>query len=254
LYGPHTLDAYIQTAVQLAQDMASGRQRPRGTNQPAPLQQRGPAQPLIGPQRLVAAAGAPLDVVAGAAAAAVAAPPLDFASKVLSFLPPVVMDGVPYRHAFGEVIQQPRDAGTPYRAGETVEVEFWGANPRNNLRRGGTFLEVQRWQAQQQQQQGQAQGQAQGEDPDASSGSWVKVHTDDDWSTKFVWGRPRPSTAAGRQASTLLLPSASTATITWAVPQGALPGVYRVVYNGDAKGLLGGITPFRGASRAFTVA
>jgi hypothetical protein len=42
-------------------------------------------------------------------------------------------------------------------------------NPRNNLRRNGTFLLVQRL--------------------DRASNAWVDVFTDDDWSTKFLWER-----------------------------------------------------------------
>lgn len=66
--------------------------------------------------------------------------PAHFEHKLLSFLTPVVVDTVPPPHKFGDVIQQPHAA---YKTGEVVEAVFWSANPRNNIRRGGTFLEVQ---------------------------------------------------------------------------------------------------------------
>jgi len=100
LYGPHTLDAYIYTAVQLAEAMLAGR----------------PVNATVSPE--------------------------DFSSKLISLVPPVVLDTVPTGWSFGSVFRQPgEDVYTP---GQTVEVVFWSANPRNNLRHGGTYLEVQR--------------------------------------------------------------------------------------------------------------
>ena len=54
---------------------------------------------------------------------------------------------------FGAVIEDVKQA--PYQAGETVEVKFQSACPRNNLRTEGTFLSVQRY--------------------DVSSGQWHEV-------------------------------------------------------------------------------
>ncbi|MGZ4555544.1 MAG: neutral/alkaline non-lysosomal ceramidase C-terminal domain-containing protein [Mycobacteriaceae bacterium] len=45
----------------------------------------------------------------------------------------------------------------------------------------------------------------------------------------------------------------SVITITWDIPPEATPGVYRITYSGDAKDLVGTLTPFTGASRTFTV-
>lgn len=187
LYGPHTLDAYIQAVVSLAEAMVQGK-----------------------------------------AQAASAPAPADFSGKVLSLVPPVVMDMVPLGHIFGEAVRQPSST-KPYRPGDTVEVVFWGANPRNNLRRGGTFLEVQLLQGHSQQ--------------------WLTVYTDDDWSTKFTWGRPK---SGGLLSSAL--DATSLVTIMWAVPADVLPGTYRIKYHGDAKSLLGKVTPFEGVSATFAVA
>jgi neutral ceramidase len=190
LYGPHTLDAYIQAAVTLADAMAHGKQ-----------------------------------LVSTAAAAA----PQDFTAKLLSLLPGVVVDSPPPGRSFGEAIKQPSGA---YAPGQTVEASFWGANPRNNLRRGDTFLEVQRR-------------------DDASDGGnqWVTVHTDDDWSTKFEWARP-----ASNALQSMLMSASSVVTVSWTVPERAAPGVYRIKYHGDAKNLMGKISAFEGVSQVFEVA
>lgn len=176
LYGPHTLDAYIQTATELAQAMVEGKE----------------VKSSVVPE--------------------------NFEHKLLSLLPPVILDTVPKGKAFGDVVQQPNS--TEYISGQVVEVVFWSANPRNNLRRYGTFLEVQHY--------------------NASAASWTTVFTDDDWCTKFLWDRPKGG-----------LPSESTATIQWEIPAGAVPGRYRIKHYGDWKALAGKITAFEGVSREF---
>ncbi|MFI6318670.1 neutral/alkaline non-lysosomal ceramidase N-terminal domain-containing protein [Nonomuraea sp. NPDC050556] len=71
---------------------------------------------------------------------------------------------------------------------------FVGAHPGNDLRRGGTYLEVQK----------------------QENEGWTIIADDGDWSTTFRWSRH------GRAASTV--------TITW---ESAAPGTYRIVYHGD---------------------
>ena len=181
LYGPHTLDAYIQACMTMANAMVAG----------APVKS--------GP------------------------PPADFEHKLISLLPPVVVDTVPAPHKFGEVIKQPNTAA-PYRPGDVVEVVFWSANPRNNLRRGGTFLEVQY--------------------KDPVSGDWMVLYNDDDWSTKYKWDRPKGQ-----------MSSESTATVVWTIPEWTVPGTYRVKVYGDAKTLLKAhVMSFEGVSQEFQVA
>lgn len=64
----------------------------------------------------------------------------------------------------------------------------------------------------------------------------AQVATDNNMETKFAWQRPHP------------LSSESTAAVSWTVPDGAQPGTYRLRHFGDSKGMLGGISPFSGAS------
>lgn len=61
------------------------------------------------------------------------------------------------------------EPGRSFSPGDEVRVVFQSACPRNNIRRGGTFLTVER---------------------QAREGSgWEVVATDDDWETRFAWGR-----------------------------------------------------------------
>lgn len=118
---------------------------------------------------------------------------------------------------FGDVVQPPPDSAKP---GEHVVVKFRGAHPRNDLRTGTGFLEVQR------------------QDGD----QWLTIARDWDPETTFRWQR-----TGGALSPT------SEVTIDWRVPQDATPGVHRIVYHGDAKPLIGAIKPISGTSPTFTV-
>jgi neutral ceramidase len=145
--------------------------------------------------------------------------PDEFESKLLSFLPPVIVDSAPIGRDLGEVLKQP---GVLYSPGQTVEVVFQSANPRNNFRRYQTFLEVQLY--------------------NSSVSTWTVVHTDDDWCTKYIWDRPNGP-----------LSSESTATVQWEIPSEVAHGTYRVKHYGDAKSLSGRVTAFEGTSWEFEV-
>ncbi|KAK8021418.1 neutral ceramidase [Apiospora arundinis] len=71
---------------------------------------------------------------------------------------------------------------------------------------------------------------------------WVTVHDDNDWHLVFRW----------RRTSEIL--ATSEVTITWETQAETEPGVYRIRYFGDSKSLGGSITPFEGVSREFTLA
>jgi len=120
---------------------------------------------------------------------------------------------------FGRVVTEPV---AEYRPATTVRAEFVSANPNHDLRRGGTYLEVQR------------------RDGDA----WIRVADDGDWSTTFRWRR------AGKRIEER---SQSTATIEWAIPEGTSIGEYRIVHHGTALAADGTLTPFSGTTREFKV-
>jgi neutral ceramidase len=141
--------------------------------------------------------------------------PRDLNGKQLNFQTGVVFDDKPIGKSFGSVSV---DANAAYQRGQTVAIEFWTGHPKNNLRRNGTFLEVQRQQ----------------------NGQWVAVADDGDWSTTYRWVRSGIAN--------------SLAKISWTIPADTPAGTYRIVHHGDYKnGWTGRIAPFSGTSRTFTV-
>ncbi|MFJ8433988.1 neutral/alkaline ceramidase [Kitasatospora sp. NPDC094019] len=144
-------------------------------------------------------------------------PPPEAATGTLNLQPGVVLDSPGWARRFGQVLT---DAAPGYRTGQRVTTVFVTGHPKNDLHRGGTFLEVQR----------------------QLNGTWVRYLDDGDWPTKYRWQR------------TNALTGESTATVTWDIAPGTPAGTYRVIHSGNARnGLTGAITGFTGASRAFTV-
>jgi neutral ceramidase len=128
---------------------------------------------------------------------------------------PLGPDAAPPETSFGDVVVAPRER---YTSGQRVAVVFVAAHPCHNLRRGDTYLDVQRL-----------------EDDD-----WRTVYDDGDWSTRFTWRR------AGRGRSEV--------TIAWDIPEQVGSGQFRIRYHGDAKDDRGALHPFTGTSPAFEVA
>lgn len=127
----------------------------------------------------------------------------------------VVFDDKAPWHSFGQVLTEP---AATYARGQTATAVFVTGHPKNNLRRNGTFLEVQR----------------------LVGGTWTRHADDGDWSTRYRWQREGVAN--------------SNATITWTIPADTPAGTYRLVHHGDWKsGWTGAITPFTGATRPFTV-
>ncbi|KOX24575.1 neutral/alkaline nonlysosomal ceramidase [Saccharothrix sp. NRRL B-16348] len=127
----------------------------------------------------------------------------------------VVFDDKAPWHSFGQVLTQP---ATTYARGQTATAVFVTGHPKNNLRRNGTFLEVQR----------------------LVDGTWTRHADDGDWSTRYRWQREGVAN--------------SNATVTWTIPADTPTGTYRIVHHGDWKsGWTGAVTPFTGATRTFTV-
>ncbi|GJP01205.1 neutral ceramidase [Mycobacterium marinum] len=116
--------------------------------------------------------------------------------------------------SFGAVIAEP---AASYRPGEAVQAAFVSALPSNDLRRGDTYLEVQRREGQ----------------------DWARVADDGDWSTSFHWERQ------GRAGSRV--------SIRWEIPCDTAPGQYRILHHGAARNGVGALTPFTATTREFTV-
>ncbi|RYO75280.1 hypothetical protein DL766_003288 [Monosporascus sp. MC13-8B] len=150
--------------------------------------------------------------------------PPDNRDNSLSFITPVVLDAAPLGRSFGDCTRQP--AATTYARGAVVNATFVGANPRNNLRLGGTFAAVEK-------RRGASGG---------GNEEWVRVRDDSDWFLVYAWKR----------TNTLL--GHSEVTVSWETEPDAEPGTYRLKYYGDAKALVGGkITPFEGTSNSFAL-
>ncbi|PFH50435.1 hypothetical protein AMATHDRAFT_60966 [Amanita thiersii Skay4041] len=145
-------------------------------------------------------------------------PPPEQTSKAISLQTGVVFDAPPLGQHFGQVLKNVNT--TPYHAGDTVAAQFVGANPRNNLRLGSTFLSVDQ----------------------LVSGQWKSVRSDSHPSTILRW--TRTSTVLGT----------STVDITWTIESGMPAGTYRISYFGDSKPLIGSISSFSGVTSNFTIA
>jgi neutral ceramidase len=146
----------------------------------------------------------------------------------LDFIAGVVYDTPTAGYSFGDVIST--SPNTTYAPGDTLNVTFVGANPRNNLRLEGTFAVVE-W-------------------LNETSGTWQTIRTDADWNLVYHW--VRTNTVLGY----------SDVIMSWNIedtyyalddPNPVQSGSYRLHYYGDSKSALGAITSFEGISGTFTV-
>jgi neutral ceramidase len=128
---------------------------------------------------------------------------------------------VPAGASFGAVLKAPAES---YRAGDVVRAQFAGAHPNNNLRRGSTYLAVER----------------------LAGADWVRVADDGDWSTKFRWQRARRSLRPADGVASLV-------TIEWTVPAETPPGRYRLAYFGDVREPAGALRPLIATTEPFGI-
>ncbi len=127
----------------------------------------------------------------------------------------VLFDDKPIGKDFGSTHQNVK---VSYKAGEKVQVVFWGAHPKNNYHVQDTFLAVQH----------------------LENGQWKTIRTDRDWDTEYHWQRNGAAY--------------SRVTIVWRTTSETPPGQYRIVHYGDWKSLWGGkISPYTGYSSVFTL-
>ncbi len=126
------------------------------------------------------------------------------------------VDEAPTGHQVGDVLVEPRAS---YLAGDQVRTVFAGAHPNNRLRRGGTYLMVER----------------------RCGAGWERVADDGDWATKLQWRR------TGRGISEI--------TVTWDISGSDPDGEYRIRYFGDARvaPLDTPLSPVEATTRPFTV-
>lgn len=137
--------------------------------------------------------------------------------KSLSFITGVAYDRAPFFKSFGDVLEDVK----PINArGETVEVTFVGANPRNDLRLEDTYVAVE-----------QLVGKR-----------WEKVRDDADWDLLFRW----------RRTSSVL--GTSEVQVEWETSEATCRGRYRIRYWGASKTpVTGSIEQFEGRSADFEI-
>jgi neutral ceramidase len=164
--------------------------------------------------------------------------PPDLSDKQTTLQTGVILDAVPLSDGFGQVIN--KVATRPVK-GEEVVAKFWAGHPKNDLRTGATFLEIQR----------------------RFSGGWITIATDHDAATKFEWRRAdssREDTGVSLHLPGTDISALSVATVTWKIPEDepAGPGDdYRIVHHGDSQHLFELIIPsdtigeYTGVSPAF---
>ncbi len=141
--------------------------------------------------------------------------PPDYLDFQLDLQPDVLFDDKPVWRQFGDIYQ---DVKQTYKPGDTIEVTFWGAHPKNNFRIQDSYLAVQQ----------------------LEHGQWKTIRKDLDWDTEYHW-----------QKNFLAY---SLVTIIWRTSEDVQPGQYRIVHYGDSKAALGGyITPYTGYSSVFTI-
>lgn len=142
----------------------------------------------------------------------------------------MIRDATPFFKDFGDVVQDVTSGS--YQVGEPVTVTFVGANPRNNLRLGGSYAFVEKLVS--------SSSTSSIAETETETPEWQVVRDDSDWHLVFRW----------RRVSELL--ATSEVTVTWETADPwAEPGTYRIRYTGDAKSLGGTITPFEGVSGTF---
>ncbi|XP_073992956.1 neutral ceramidase isoform X2 [Rhodnius prolixus] len=138
-------------------------------------------------------------------------------SDLISLLPPVIFDTAGIGYDYGDVMEQPKSI---VKIGETVSATFVSGHPRNGIHQEGSYLVI--------------------EKQDGNNG-WRVVATDANWETKFHWIR----------RSSIL--GTSKVEISWTVPFGTEPGVYRIRHFGHHKYIYGTIEPYEGVSASFKV-
>jgi len=156
------------------------------------------------------------------------APEPDFSDKLVQFSSggKLSTDHFPSgAKSFGQVMH---DADETYAAGSVARVTFAAANPLNNLRINGTFLEVQKC-------------------ADTDCTKWTVVADDGDWETRMHVNKAKKD----------LMLTTRTITVEWYIPESAQSGQYRILHRGTAydKPVVGKakFTPYQGISRVFQI-
>lgn len=212
LYGPHTLDSYIDlTIARLPYLDSSSETLPNASVPP-----QHPSLPRLDPGP---------------------SPPI-YTNTSLSFIRGVIVDRTPFFRSFGDVSEDVSSPRYALSSAPSVSATFIGANPRNNLRLDGTFAAVEKFDID------RSAWLVMKDDKD-----WDLVYEWERTSTvagtsavKITWETSWDLGVAERDALSAKAAEEKAA---------ALKGRYRLRYFGDAKSLGGSITAFEGTSGEF---
>ena len=118
------------------------------------------------------------------------------------------MDTIGIGRRFGSLVTDTKEV---YNVGDTAFALFRSANPRNNVRAGGTFVTI--------------------DALNETDGTWHTRYVDGDWCTQYHW--------KGGWSSERFYWGNSFANITWAIPEDTPSGMYRICHYGTRQTFLG---------------
>ncbi|GAB7355602.1 hypothetical protein MBLNU459_g6330t1 [Dothideomycetes sp. NU459] len=212
MYGPHTLESYIELTVARLPYLDSSSE----TQPDASLPPKHPSLPTLDPGP---------------------SPPI-YTNTSLSFIRGVIVDNAPLFRSFGDVSDDvsPRYA---ISAAPSVSATFVGANPRNNLRLDGTFAAVEKYDVD------RSAWVVVKDDKD-----WDLVYEWERTSTVVGTSAVKITWETGWDLGVWQGDGLSESAAESRTAQ-SLRGRYRLRYFGDAKSLGGTLTPFEGMSGEF---
>jgi neutral ceramidase len=138
--------------------------------------------------------------------------PANLENQKFQLQPGVVFDSAPRGQDYGAVASPPEPQ---YQAGDRVEVVFWGAHPKNDLKRGSSYIRVEYM----------------------GADGWQPLWFDWDPSTRVVWQRKGLAKSHWQ--------------VSWQSEPTAKPGRYRICHEGVAKPLFRGLRPYSGCTQGF---
>ncbi|MGD8607413.1 MAG: neutral/alkaline non-lysosomal ceramidase N-terminal domain-containing protein [Myxococcales bacterium] len=124
-------------------------------------------------------------------------------------------DEPPTDASFGDALAAPNAS---YAPGQTVSVAFWTGHPDNALRRGESYVEVQR----------------------LTESDWSTITTDGDWTTQVRWTQASRVIPPYDPLDPFAMPpppinEAFSVSIAWQIPEQTEAGTYRLVFHGSEK-------------------
>ena len=139
--------------------------------------------------------------------------PPDQSDSQFKVQPGVVLDTAPLGKKFGDVAVSPK---SQYETGKQVEVEFWGAHPKNDLKRNESYFTIQK----------------------KTKNGFESIAFDWDDHTWMTWHRNGISRSRIK--------------VGW-TPESTEKGEFRICHQGASRSLIGKVSPYQGCTNTFNV-